>query len=89
MFRLGDKNLADNHNLNLAAFKTEHLKRGGLVKADVKKAPAEMCTVDNQNLEIATNKAFTKIAVINNKVQKAEEENSIRNFVLNGTTLKI
>jgi len=74
VYRIGEGEIAESESLDLAAFKTEHLKRGGLVKADVKKAPAEMCTVDSQNLEIATNKAFTKIALINNKVQKAEEE---------------
>merc|ERR1719446_1005565 len=72
VFRIGEGQLTESHNRDLAAFKTEALKRGGIVKADVSKPPADMCTLDSENLEAATTKAFKKFTRINKIVHKVE-----------------
>jgi hypothetical protein len=74
VYRVGEGPIADSKNINLAAFKTEALKRGGVIKADVSKNPNEMCTLDDQNLESATTTAFEKFTRINQAVQKVEQE---------------
>jgi hypothetical protein len=74
VFRVGEGQLTDSHNIDLAAFKTEALKRGGIVKADVSKPPADMCTLDSENLEAATTKAFKKFTAINKIVHKVEQQ---------------
>lgn len=74
VYRIGEGEIADSHEINMAAFKTEALKRGGIVKADVKQPPSDMCTLDNQNLNTATSTAFKKFTRINKIVHKVEQE---------------
>merc|ERR1719456_1556069 len=73
VYRIGEGELAESHNIDMATFKTEALRRGGIVRADVSKSPAEMCTIDHGKIDASTGKTFQKFHTINMMVKKVEQ----------------
>jgi len=74
VYRVGEGELSGSHNLDLAQFKTEALRRGGIIKADPSRTPDKMCTLDNEDLDSATSKAFEKFSKINLMVEKVQTQ---------------
>eukprot|EP00746_Dinoflagellata_sp_MGD_P006999 gnl/MRDRNA2_/MRDRNA2_113828_c0_seq1.p1 gnl/MRDRNA2_/MRDRNA2_113828_c0~~gnl/MRDRNA2_/MRDRNA2_113828_c0_seq1.p1 ORF type:complete len:709 (+),score=228.87 gnl/MRDRNA2_/MRDRNA2_113828_c0_seq1:184-2127(+) len=75
VFRVGEGQLSNSQNRDLAAFKVEALKRGGIVKADASKSSDDMCTLDDDNLEVATSKVLKKFTRINKIVKRVDLHN--------------
>merc|ERR1719456_184826 len=73
VYRIGEGELAESHNIDMATFKTEALRRGGIVRADVSKSPAEMCTIDHGKIDASTGKTYQKFHTINMMVKKVEQ----------------